>query len=127
MRKSVLAPALIVGMLSGAHAFGAQQSEPHKWYVLSFQDGECHLAATVPDLGAANPEQYHNYLRNIGITDQIHVQKDGDGNVSGVVIIFKPPGSAVVGLWWFPSSDLCETGKTAAKSNGLLPDTKDLK
>jgi hypothetical protein len=117
---------LVAGLAASVPAFAAQQGEKHNWYLLSFQDGECHAAATAAPR-TPTPEQFHNALRNAGGVDEIHVDKDDQGNVNSVTISFTPPGGAEVSLLWFPSSDLCDIGKIAAETDGLLPDTKDLK
>jgi hypothetical protein len=117
---------LLVGLMAGVPAFAAQQKEPHQWYVLSFQDGECH-AATALFPRIASPEQFHNALRNDGIVDNIRVDKDDNGNVNFVLISFALPLRAEESTFWFPGSDKCELGKIGAKISGLLPDTSDLK
>jgi hypothetical protein len=108
---------LVAGLVAGVPALAAQPGEQHNWYILSFKDGECHAAATFgPRI--ATPEQFHNLLRNHGVVDEIHVDKDDDGNVNSVTISFTPPGGTEGASLWFPSSDLCEMGKTLAEANG---------
>jgi len=116
---------LAAGLVVCPPAF-AQPREQHNWYLLSFKDGNCHAAATASPR-TTTPEQFHNALRNAGVVDDIHVDKDDDGNVNFVIIGFTPPGGAEESLLWFPSRGLCEIGKVAAVANGELPDAKDLK
>lgn len=124
MKKTAML--MVAGLVAGVPAFAAQQREPRNWYILSFQDGECHAAATFgPRI--PTPEQFHNLLRSQGMVDDIQVGKDDDGNVISVTISLTPPGGAEVSMLWFPSDDLCELGKLSAKITGALPDTNDLK
>ena len=124
MKKTTML--LMAGLFVGVPAFAAQQREQHKWYILSFGDGECHAAAAIVPR-AVTPEQVHNLLRNQGIVDNIDVTKDDAGNVDLVTISYSLPGHARVAMLWFPSSELCEDGKILAKTTGLLPDTEDLR
>ena len=103
----------------------ATAAETRDWYVINFADGKCLQAKRNPDL-EGSPEGFHRALRSEGTADQVHVQKDDDGNLLYVVIRVVRDGGTT-SLFWFPSEKNCEIGRRGLLRNGVIPNDEDLK
>lgn len=97
------------------------------WYILDFNSNRCVLAANAAN-GAMgkSPQEAHLRLRELGLTDATKVNKNGDGEVTFVIISIQRDGDET-SLFWFPSKDGCEAGIIAAKHAGIIPDDADVK
>jgi len=123
MNKSIVAS--ITALSFGALVFSSSAAHARTWYILNFKTGTCMTAETIL-AQTPTPAQFHIELRNEGVTDEVKVKKNDDGEVYAVIVTLHRQGAPVT-LLWFPSPDNCETARKAAIANGALPNADDLK
>ena len=94
------------------------------WYILDFSTGRCIRGSPQTFI---SPAQEHDVLRQSGISDQIHVEKDNDGDIIYITIENTTPQGGTTTNYWFPNAAKCEAGRQTAVNLGWIPDNmKDL-